>query len=128
MNKKKKKKSDPVPDPVPDGAGKFGSGSEGCYTRNPRQADKLMCLPCQLLCQLQLTLFTFSPEKEPRAEGKEEKPSLIFTMLSYMISIIFVQGSSFRKWKKKKVMRWKNGHQRERKDPVVEEEVCFILY
>lgn len=101
MNKKKKK-SDPVPDPVPDGVGKFGSGSEGCYTRNPRQADKLMCLPCQLLCQLQLTLFTFSPEKELGAEGKEEEPSLIFTMLSYMISIIFVQGRSFRKWEKKK--------------------------
>lgn len=115
----KKKKSDPVPDPVPDGVGKFGSGSEGCYTRNPRQADKLMCLPCQLLCQLQLTLFTFCPEKELGAEGKEEKPSLIFTMLSYMISVIFVQ-EALSENGRKQVMRWKNGCQRERKDPVVE--------
>lgn len=84
------KKSDPVPDPVPDGVGTFGSGSEVCYTSNPRQADKLMCLPHQLLCQLQLTLFTFSPEEELGAEGKEKKPSLIFTMMSYMSSIIFV--------------------------------------
>lgn len=69
-----RKKSDPVPDPVPDGVGKFGSGSEVCYTSNPQEADKLMCLPHQLLCQLQLTLFTFSPEEELGAEGKEKKP------------------------------------------------------
>lgn len=56
-----------------------------------------MCLPHQLLCQLQLTLFTFSPEKELGAEGKEEKPSLIFTMLSYMISIIFGPRKLFQK-------------------------------
>lgn len=81
---------------VPDGVGKLGcrlSCAVAAITTGQRGASPISS-PVSHCC-----LPAFSPEQEPGAEGKE-KPSLIFTMMSNVFSIVFVSGSSFRKCEK----------------------------